>query len=100
MYFKATKADIGKEAYPIDNSYSQDLETGKIPDIDGAALAGSSQKQPVRVKIVSRPLLMTVPDSMRGLVLRNMVIVKYQDKLYLILNDFNSNLPEPEYFID
>jgi hypothetical protein len=85
---------LGMELYPVDNSYSQDLTTGKRPDIgNGIALAGDDKTLAVKVKIVSEPFMLTVPFSLTTNitnVTKEFVIVEYNDKKYLILNNFTT----------
>lgn len=90
--FKVTKDDIGKEFYPVDNSYSQDLTTGLEVDCnEGYGLARTMiDIKSVKVKIISEPLIMTqYSNVIEKEHINEFVIVEYKDKKYLVLNLFN-----------
>ena len=83
---KVTKEDIGKSFYPMDNSYSKCLE-----DDSYLGLAGDLYFEfPKLVKILTSPFEMNVETF--GL--HEFVIVEYNDKKYLVLNNFHSNKKE------
>lgn len=91
---KATKDDIGKKLYPVDNSYSQDLSTGKYATPNNnAGLAGAVWTPAVKCTIESEPYIITVPAAAGNLVTREMVIVSYGGKKYLMLNNFEFSNP-------
>lgn len=89
---KVTVNDIGRILFPIDNSYSQDLTTGSeyIKANDGHGLAGTIFKQSAPVKIISPPYNITFTNIVNKKEVYEMVIVEYENKPYLILNDFTT----------
>jgi len=88
---KINKSHTGQSFYPIDNSYSQDLTTGKYPTSNnGHGLAGTlfPYNPSVLVKIVSQPIFITLKNQT---IPREMVIVEYNNNQYLILNEFSNS---------
>lgn len=87
--FKSTKDDIGKEFYPVDNSYSQHLSNGEYPKINnGCALAGSSCQESVKVKILTEPLFISIINVLGNPVTQEFVMVEYSGDKFLVLNIF------------
>lgn len=105
MRIKCTKDDIGRELYPIDNSWSQDLKTGERPKCNnGVALAGNADIAPVLVKIISEPYKMISgnysPEYDQTDVANDVheyVIVEYKENKYLILNYFTDRIDDEPY---
>src|SRR5690606_21948915 len=88
---QATKEDIGKILYPVDNSYSQDLTTGEYPQVgkSKAGLAGAYNIPAVPVKLVFGPITLETPQTFSlGIKQHEFFIVEYEDRNYLILNNF------------
>ena len=106
MHFKATKADIGRFVYPVDNSYSQDLATGKMPEIgeERTGLAGNYRTLRYRVEIIYGPFILTTHSSISNrLLVDEFCIVRYEGKDYLVLNNFTTEqIPDyrEEYELD
>lgn len=89
MTIQVKKKDIGRMLYPIDNSYSQDLRTGQYPTVNnGAALAGRQGLAPVKVKILSEPMKLTLIGATGKPTVVEMVMVEYQGNKFIVLNYF------------
>jgi hypothetical protein len=100
MIFKATQNDIGREVYPVDNSYSQDLTTGQTPNVNtnGAALAGDMRTAGLLTKIVYGPFKLQIHNCVGNDVIREFCIVEYNGRHFMVLNIFNTEQPIPEPF--
>jgi hypothetical protein len=98
--FRATKKHIGKDLYPVDNSYSQDLSNGKRPDVNnGSALAGDQYANAgLKVKIIFGPFVMTIRNPVGDDTVEEFCIVEYDSKSYLVLNVFSNEQPQPDPF--
>jgi len=93
---RLTKEDIGKEFYPVDNSYSQDLTNGQRPKItNGAALAGDWNTPGTKVQLIFGPFTMTVRTVVDTNDTKEFFIVEYDNRLFLVLNCFSNEQPQP-----
>lgn len=75
--FKATYKDIGLIGIPNDNSYSMNLSTYQNETIAGK-----------QVKIMSRSFKIAVISSSRRVLVREFVLIKYDEHIIRILNSF------------
>jgi len=96
--FQVTAEDIGKEFYPIDNSWSQDLTNGEYPHLsNGAALAGNNYNSSgMLVKILTEPLFMSITSDFGHRYVKEFVIVECESKKFLVLNYFSETQPTPQ----
>lgn len=92
---------IGESAYLIDNSYSQDLYNGQYPiENKGVGLAGAFGISPVLVKIASDPIIVKSHTILGTTIINEMLIVKYNNKLFLVLNCFTDKIDEVDFDYD
>jgi len=75
---------IGRKAYPLDNSYAYNTETGI-----NEYLTGILDGEPKLVQIISPPFLMDVNNSVGNIVKKEMVKVKYNNQIHIVLNIFS-----------
>jgi hypothetical protein len=91
LNIKATKNDIGRGLYPVDNSYvrnlSVDINVNKNPKIP--CLAGNIWQPPKLVEIVSGPYIDVASGHGIECYECEFVNVQYEGDVYRVLNTFS-----------
>jgi len=77
---------IGTKAYPVDNSYSLNIKTGK----QGLLLAGTYENPGKLVTIVSEPYPLKL-NVFGNEGIEEFVTVCFENELYVYLNRFSDN---------